>query len=221
MFMCVATATFLGRARPPCMALPGWVPAELVSEISEPEAQAAFENMQTAELTLPADLATGPVTTTYLKTAVEPDALRPPVVLIHGFDISCLEWRRLLPRLEAAGIEAYAPCVAGWGFTDTTNMRTVGAAGKRAQLLAFWETVLGSRPAVWVGASLGACIALDVYTARPAAVQSFATLAPGFFTPPPPTVPAPVGRLLLQNVLSAPGVRRSIAKQVRVLPQRR
>ena len=107
----------------------------------------------------------------------------------------------------------YAPCVAGWGFTDTSTLTTLGVEAKRAQLLAFWETVLGGRPAVWVGASLGACISLDCYLAKPEAFTSFAALAPGFFTPPPPVVPEPVGRLLLQNVLAKPAVRESIAKQ--------
>lgn len=201
------------RKVPPQMAMPSWVPEERLREIGEPAAQAAFDNMQTVELDLPSDVATGPCATTYLKTNVAASASQPPVLLVHGFDISSLEYRRLLLKLEVAGIEAYAPCIAGWGFTDTTALRSVGVEAKRAQLLAFWETVLGGRPAVWVGASLGACIALDCYQARPEAVASFASLAPGFFTPPPPVVPAPVGRLLLKNVLSSPDVRASIAKQ--------
>jgi pimeloyl-ACP methyl ester carboxylesterase len=115
--------------------------------------------------------------------------------------------------LEAAGLEAYAPCIPGWGFTDTSNMRAVDVDGKRAALLAFHEQVLGGRPAVWVGASLGACIALDCYKASPSAFSAMVNLDPGFFTDAPPAVPAFVGRLLLQNVLSSPRVRESIAKQ--------
>ena len=92
-------------------------------------------------------------------------------------------------------------------------MSSVGVEAKRAALLAFHEQVLGGRPAVWVGASLGACIALDCYRAQPAAFAGLVNLAPGYFTPPPPVVPSFVGRLLLQNVLAAPSVRESIAKQ--------
>ena len=154
------------------------------------------------------------MTMTYLSTkpSSKPNS-GPPMLLVHGFDISCLEYRRLLPLLEAEGVEAYAPCVPGWGFTDTANMRSVGVEAKRAALLAFHEQVLDGRPAIWVGASLGACMCLDAYIARPAAVAKLASLDPGFFTPAPPAVPPFVGRLLLQNVLSAPAVRRSIAKQ--------
>ena len=197
------------------MAMPSWVPDERLREIGEPAAQDAFANMQSIELTLPESVARGPVSVTYLSTkpagGTASDA--PPLLLVHGFDISSLEYRRLMPALEAAGIEAYAPCIPGWGFTETTSMRSVGVEGKRAALLAFWEAKLGGRPAVWVGASLGGCIALDCFLARPEAFKAFASLDPAFFTPPPPVVPAVVGRLLLQNVLSAPGVRESIAKQ--------
>lgn len=194
-------------------ALPSWVSPSAVAAISEPQAVAALSSMQSIELSLPSEVSTGPVTMTYLRTKPSSKPSDAPMLLVHGFDISCLEYRRLLPLLEAEGIEAYAPCVPGWGFTDTANMRSVGVEAKRAALLAFHDQVLDGRPAVWVGASLGACMCLDVYCAKPAAVSKLASLDPGFFTPAPPAVPPFVGRLLLQNVLSAPAVRRSIAKQ--------
>lgn len=87
------------------MALPSFVPTERVAEIAEEDARAAFENMQTVDLDLPSAVATGPLPTTYLKTNVAASNL-PPVLLVHGFDISSLEYRRLLPRLEELGIEA-------------------------------------------------------------------------------------------------------------------
>ena len=194
--------------------LPAYVPSEDVSAISEAEAISAIASMQYVSLELSNAVASGPVNVSYLSTQPSgSQASAPPLLLVHGFDISCLEYRRLLPQLEAAGLEAFAPCIPGWGFTDTAQMRTVGVDGKREALLAFHESVLGGRPAVWVGASLGACVALDCFVARPAAVQSLVCLDPGFFTDPPPAVPDFVGRLLLRQVLSAPGVRRSIAKQ--------
>lgn len=134
------------------------------------------------------------------------------IQLVHGFDISSLEWRRLLPLLEAAGIEAYAPCVPGWGFSETTAMRGIGVPERRAALLEFHQTVLGGRPAVWGGASLGACIALDCYLEKPDAFKGFAAFDPAFFTDPPPVVPAAVGKFLLSVGISKPGVRASIAK---------
>ena len=128
---------------PTLMALPSWVLSARTAEISETEAQAAFSGMQTVELTLPTAVPSGPVVTRYLKTAVEPSPEEePPLLLVHGFDISlALEYRRLLPLLKSLGIEAYAPCIAGWGFTETTNLRSVRVEAKRAHLLAFWRSV--------------------------------------------------------------------------------
>ena len=74
------------------MKMPDWVPAARIAEISEPAAQAAFSNMQTAELTLPSAVSTAPVAVRYLKTNVEPSSDLPPMLLVHGFDISSLEY---------------------------------------------------------------------------------------------------------------------------------
>ncbi|KAG6398884.1 hypothetical protein SASPL_140355 [Salvia splendens] len=41
-----------------------------------------------------------------------------PLVLLHGFDSSCFEWRYGLPLLEDAGFETWAVDVLGWGFSD-------------------------------------------------------------------------------------------------------
>ena len=193
-------------------ALPSFVSDQKIAAIGEAAFVDAANSMAVADLTLPAEFASGPVRTTYLKTNVAPSSA-PPLLLLHGFDISSLEYRRLLPLLEAEGLEAYAPCVAGWGFTDTANLKSVGVDAKRAQFLAFLDQVMGGRPAVVVGASLGASMAVDLWAARPEAVASLAFLDPGMYTPAPPVVPEPVGRLLIENVIGADGVRESIAKQ--------
>ena len=93
-------------------ALPSFVSEQKIAAIGEPAFVDAANSMAVADLTLPAEFASGPVPTTYLKTNVAPSSV-PPLLLLHGFDISSLEYRRLLPLLEAEGLEAYAPCVAG------------------------------------------------------------------------------------------------------------
>lgn len=195
-----------------CSAMPCFVDEEKIAEISEPAFVHAAASMASVSLTLPDTVASGPVEVTYLRTNVK-SSDRPPLLLLHGFDISCLEYRRLLPLLEEAGLEAYAPCILGWGFTDTSNALSVGIEAKREQLLAFWQNVLGGRPAAVVGASLGACMATDLFAAKPDAVASLIFLDPGIYTPAPPAVPRFVASLLINNVLGAPSVRESIAKQ--------
>merc|ERR1712216_690389 len=103
--------------------------------------------------------------------------------------------------------------MGGWGFTDTTNVLTVGVEAKRAQMIAFWERVLGGRPMTLAGASLGANVALDVFAKCPNAVASTVFIAPAIFTPPPPVVNEFFTRFLIENVLGTTPVRNSIAKQ--------
>ena len=70
---------------------------------------------------------------------------RPVVVLLHGFDSSCLEFRRLAPALEDLGVPVVAPDVLGWGFTDARESRTTSALAKRKHLHALWQQVRDRR----------------------------------------------------------------------------
>ncbi|CAN6212242.1 unnamed protein product [Urochloa humidicola] len=57
-----------------------------------------------------------------------------PVVLLHGFDSSCLEWRYTYPLLEEAGHEAWAVDILGWGFSDLATRPSCDVASKREHL---------------------------------------------------------------------------------------
>lgn len=50
-----------------------------------------------------------------------------PILMLHGFDSSLLEFRRLMPKLAELGAEAYAVDVLGWGFTDVAGVNSFGA----------------------------------------------------------------------------------------------
>ncbi|KAG6396591.1 hypothetical protein SASPL_142743 [Salvia splendens] len=57
-----------------------------------------------------------------------------PLVLLHGFDSSCFEWRYGLPLLEDAGFETWAVDVLGWGFSDLEKLPSCSVASKRDHL---------------------------------------------------------------------------------------
>ena len=144
-------AFHLPRATPPLpasrtttlrAAIPACVPSDKVAELVEPACLQTLSAIETEQIELPPTLANGPVSATYARTSVPPAEGVPPVVLLHGFDSSCLEFRRLLPELEAVGVEAYALDIFGWGFADTANAKGVGVDAKRAHLLAFQQSVL-------------------------------------------------------------------------------
>ncbi|CAN1314081.1 Uncharacterized hydrolase YugF [Linum perenne] len=100
-----------------------------------------------------------------------------PLVLLHGFDSSCLEWRYTFPQLEAAGLEAWAVDVLGWGFSDLEKLPPCNVQTKREHLyqvldheLQLWKSHI-RRPVILVGPSLGAAIAIDFAAHHPEAVE--------------------------------------------------
>lgn len=93
-----------------------------------------------------------------------------PVVLLHGFDSSCLEWRYTYPLLEDAGLETWAVDILGWGFSDLEQLPACNVANKRNHFYQLWKSYI-KKPMILVGPSLGAAIAIDFAVIHPEAVE--------------------------------------------------
>ncbi|XP_065858824.1 alpha/beta hydrolase domain-containing protein VTE7 isoform X2 [Euphorbia lathyris] len=103
-----------------------------------------------------------------------------PLVLLHCFDSSCLEWRCTYPLLEEAGLEAWAVDVLGWGFSDLETRPSCDAASKRCHLYQFWKSYI-KRPMILVGPSLGASVAVDFTVNYPDAVEKLVLINPSVY----------------------------------------
>lgn len=103
-----------------------------------------------------------------------------PVVLLHCFDSSCLEWRGTYPLLEEAGLEAWAVDILGWGFSDLERLPPCDAASKRYHLYQFWKSHI-KRPMIIVGPSLGASVAIDFVVHFPEAVEKLILINPSVY----------------------------------------
>ncbi|KAB2053196.1 hypothetical protein ES319_A12G170600v1 [Gossypium barbadense] len=93
-----------------------------------------------------------------------------PVVLLHGFDSSCLEWRYTFPLLEEAGLETWAIDILGWGFSNLERTKSCDVASKREHFYQLWKSYI-KRPMTLVGPSLGAAVAVDFAVNNPEAVS--------------------------------------------------
>ncbi|KAM7484428.1 hypothetical protein LguiA_000437 [Lonicera macranthoides] len=93
-----------------------------------------------------------------------------PVVLLHGFDSSCLEWRYTIPLLEEAALETWALDILGWGFSDLERLPPCNVPSKRNHLYQFWKSYI-KKPMILVGPSLGAAVAIDFVVNYPEAVD--------------------------------------------------
>jgi len=152
-----------------------------VDQIQEGAAKTTLNQIRTAIVKVPSSVSSsGKIESTYSYFPAEAVKEGPPIVLIHGFDSSCLEFRRLAPLL-AEKHDVYAIDVLGWGFNDVTSVVDFGPAAKMAHLEAFVEQVVPAETSVVAGASLGGALAITLATQRPEIVDKLVLLdAQGF-----------------------------------------
>ncbi|CAI0463121.1 unnamed protein product [Linum tenue] len=123
------------------LGFPAFLPKE-VENIKDPSARKLASRIQRLQVTV------GSSGDCIMSSCVKPlsstqsTPTTSPLVLLHGFDSSCLEWRYTLPRLEEAGLEAWAVDVLGWGFSDLEKLPPCNVQTKREHLYQVEKLVL-------------------------------------------------------------------------------
>jgi pimeloyl-ACP methyl ester carboxylesterase len=147
------------------------------------------------------------ITTSYVQQGVGGT----PIVLLHGFDSSLLEFRRLLPLL-AFQQETWAIDLLGFGFTERIPQLNFTRKAISSHLYCFWQTLI-KQPVVLVGASMGGAAAIDFTLSYPQSVSKLVLIDSAGMTQGPP-----VGRFLFPplgylatSFLSNPKVRQQIS----------
>jgi len=134
-----------------------------VRNLTEPTSIALAQNLYVTDITTP--LSPQPIPT----AAVRQGTGDPPILLLHGFDSSVFEFRRLLPLL-ATDRETLAVDLLGFGFTDRLTVSAIACDTIKTHLYEFWKTEI-TRPMVLVGASMGGAAAIDFTLTYPEAVD--------------------------------------------------
>ena len=102
-----------------------------------------------------------------------------PIVLVHGFDSSCLEFRKIASILRKYR-DVYVIDVLGWGFGDHSTINEFGPDLKINHLAQFLVQIVKS-PCVLIGASLGGTLTISVATDFPSLVEKVVLIdAQGF-----------------------------------------
>jgi len=134
-----------------------------VGQLREADAIALAQSIEQIAISTP--LSAQPITTTY----VHKGSGSTPILLIHGFDSSLLEFRRLLPLL-AENNDTWAVDLLGFGFTDRVSGIQFSPTAIKSHLYSFWKTLI-NQPVILVGASMGGAAAIDFTLTYPEAVQ--------------------------------------------------
>ena len=163
-----------GGEAPVLLDLPNWMGDEAPT-LTEPEAVRCINQMELAPIDVPS---VGPVDTCFASLKPEKAADAPPVMLIHGFDSSLLEFRYITEPLLAAGLRV--EMMEWWtgGFTDRTPFtEAIAEGGKqpwdliREHQYAFWKRQCNGEKVTLLGASLGGAVAIDFAATHPECVD--------------------------------------------------
>lgn len=111
---------------------------------------------------------------------------RTPILLLHGFDSSLLEFRFLLPIL-ASQQDTWMMDLLGFGFTIRPSAVACTPANIKTHLYHFWRTQI-DQPMILVGASMGGAAAIDFTLSHPEAVAKLILIDSVGYTGPPPYV---------------------------------
>jgi pimeloyl-ACP methyl ester carboxylesterase len=184
---------------------PAFLPP-IVNTLTEETSIALAQQIQQRAIAIP--LLDSPIQTTYVHQGTQ----HPPILLIHGFDSSVMEYRRLMPLL-APHYETWAIDLLTFGFTDRPVGLQFSAAEIKQHLYHSWQTLINS-PVVLVGASMGGAAAIDFALTYPDAVEKLILLdsAGGAKGPNMGNFLVPPLGFLAAEFLRNPRVRRSISR---------
>lgn len=153
---------------------------EILSEakkLTEKDSIALFERIRFTKINTP--LSTEEIVTSYVQEGYG----KIPVLLLHGFDSSIFEYRRLLPFLGKK-YAVWLVDLLGFGFTQRQAHLNYSPDSIRTHLYHFWSTMI-NKPMILVGASMGGASAIDFCLNYPQAVKKLVLLDSGGLTKQP------------------------------------
>ncbi|MGB6299714.1 MAG: alpha/beta hydrolase [Rivularia sp. (in: cyanobacteria)] len=134
-----------------------------ISKIKDSNTLNLFQNIKTTPITTP--LNSQPISTAYIHQGNDGT----PILLLHGFESSLLEFRLLIPLLAAKN-KTWAVDLLGFGFTERLKNINYSPTTIKTHLYHFWKTQI-NQPVILVGASMGGATAIDFTLTYPDCVH--------------------------------------------------
>ncbi|MFP4006457.1 MAG: alpha/beta fold hydrolase [Spirulinaceae cyanobacterium] len=184
---------------------PDFLPA-IASQLTEATSIQLAQSIQQTAIATP--FCPQPIQTTYVRMGTG----QPPILLLHGFDSSVLEFRRLLPLL-AESRETWAVDLLGFGFGDRVSGLTFSPTEIETHLHAFWQNMIQC-PVILVGASMGGAAAISFTLKYPELVEKLVLLDSAGLAKPPKIAKfmfPPLDRLAT-GFLRNPRIRQNISR---------
>ncbi len=136
-----------------------------------------------------------------------------PIVLLHGFDSSLMEFRRLVPQL-ALHHEVWTFDLLGFGFTERPDRLRFSPRAIKHHLWHTWKQLI-DQPILLIGVSMGGAAALDFALSFPESVSQLVLMDSAGLTTGPeqvigPYLIPPLG-FLATEFLRNPRIRQQIS----------
>ena len=139
-----------------------------------------------------------------------------PVVLLHGFDSSFLEFRRIYQSLKS-NFQVIIPDLLGFGFSPRCATNEYNPSKIISYLIDLLKTLQIRNNLKIIGASMGGAIALNLAFEMPDSFDKIILLSPAGLFGEPKSIPFPLNQIGA-SFLGLPQVRKSLCRQAFAFP---
>ncbi len=139
-----------------------------------------------------------------------------PVVLLHGFDSSFLEFRRIYQSLKS-NFQVIIPDLLGFGFSPRCATNEYNPSKIISYLIDLLKTLQIRNNLKIIGASMGGATALNLAFEMPDSFDKIILLSPAGLFGEPKSIPFPLNQIGA-SFLGLPQVRKSLCRQAFAFP---
>ncbi len=140
-----------------------------------------------------------------------------PILLLHGFDSSFLEFRRIYQSLKKS-FQVIIPDLLGFGFSPRCATNEYNPSLIIACLVEILGTLQVSNNLKIIGASMGGSTALKLAFEIPDSIKKIILLSPAGLFGEPKSIPFPLNQIGA-SFLGLPQVRKSLCRQAFAYPK--